>query len=99
VVSELRFEWDARKEADNRRKHGVSFEEAEGVFSDEHALLLDDPEHSNEEDRYILMGLGPRLRILVVAHAYHEAESVIRVISARRANKRERAAYNRRWQT
>jgi len=61
--------------------------------------LLDDPEHSIEEDRYILMGLGPRLRILVVAHAYHEAENVIRVISARRANKRERAAYNRRWQT
>ena len=99
MVSELQFEWHARKEAENRRKHGVSFEEAEGVFSDEHALLVDDPEHSNQEERYILMGLSPRLRILVVVHAYHEPESVIRLISARKANKRERAIYNRRWQT
>jgi uncharacterized DUF497 family protein len=99
VVSELRVDWDARKEADNTRKHGVSFEEAAGVFSDEHALLLDDPGHSNEEERYILMGLSPRLRILVVVRAHHEPENVIRLISARRANKRERAVYNRRWQT
>jgi len=99
VVSELRFDWDARKEADNRRKHGVSFEEAEGVFSDEHALLVDDPEHSNEEERYILMGLSSRLRIVVVVHAFHEPGNVIRLISARRANKGERAIYNRRWRT
>jgi uncharacterized protein len=99
VVSELRFDWDARKEADNQRKHGVAFEEAEGVFSDEHALLRDDPDHSDEEQRYVLMGLSPRLRILVVVHVHYETEDVIRIISARKANRRERAIYNRRWQT
>jgi uncharacterized protein len=96
-MSELRFEWDARKAAENRRKHGVSFEEAEAVFSDEHALLVDDPEHSAEEARFILMGLSSRLRVLVVVHAYREAQSVIRLISARKANRQERMIYNRRW--
>jgi uncharacterized DUF497 family protein len=98
VVSELRFDWDTRKEADNQSKHGISFEEAEGVFSDEYALLRDDPDHSDEESRYVLMGLSPRLRILVVVHVHHEAEDVIRIISARKANRQERAIYNQRWQ-
>jgi uncharacterized DUF497 family protein len=96
-VSELRFTWDAAKEAENRRKHRVSFAEAETVFSDEHALLIDDPEHSDEEDRFILMGLSARLRTLVVVHAYRGTEAIIRLISARKANSQERALYNRRW--
>ena len=98
-VSGLRFEWDARKEAQNRRKHRVSFAEAETVFADEHALLIDDPDHSTEEERFLLLGLSGRLRILVVAHTYREADAVIRVISARKATRRERDIYNRRWRT
>lgn len=96
-VSGLRFEWDARKEAQNRRKHRVSFAEAETVFADEHALLINDPDHSTEEDRFLLLGLSARLRVLVVAHTYREAEAVIRMISARKATRRERDIYNRRW--
>lgn len=93
---DLRFDWDARKEAQNRRKHGVSFTEAETVFSDEHALLVDDPD---QEDRFALLGLSARLRTLVVVHCYREQEAVIRIISARKATRRERDIYNRRWRT
>jgi uncharacterized DUF497 family protein len=96
-MSELRFAWDARKETQNRRKHGVSFTEAETVFSDEHALLVDDPEHSDQEDRFALLGLSASLRTLVVVHCYREHEAVIRIISARKATRRERDVYNRRW--
>lgn len=98
-MPDLRFEWDARKEAQNRRKHGASFAEAETVFADEHALLINDPDHSTEGDRFLLLGLSARLRILVVAHTYGEAEAVIRIISARKATRRERDIYNRRWRT
>jgi uncharacterized DUF497 family protein len=96
-VTDLRFESDARKEAQNRRKHRVSFAEAETVFADEHALLIDDPDHSTEEDRFLLLGLSARLRILVVTHTYREAEAVIRIISVRKATRRERNIYNQRW--
>ena len=98
-MPDLRFEWGARKETQNRRKHRVSFAEAETVFADEHALLINDPDHSVEveEDRFLLLGLSARLRILVVAHTYREAEAVIRIISARKATRRERNIYNRRW--
>lgn len=98
-MPDLRFEWDARKEAQNRRKHRVSFAEAETVFADEHALLINDPDHSIEEDRFLLLGLNARLRILVVTHTHREAEAVIRIISARKATRRERDIYNRRWRT
>ncbi|MGH7164670.1 MAG: BrnT family toxin [Nitrospiraceae bacterium] len=98
-MSDLRFEWDARKEAQNRRKHRVSFAEAETVFSDEHALLVDDPDHSEEEGRFVLLGLSARLRTLVVVHCYREERGVIRIISARKATRKERGIYNRRWQT
>jgi uncharacterized protein len=96
-MSELRFAWDVWKETQNRRKHGVSFTEAETVFSDEHALLVDDREHSAQEDRFALLGLSARLRTLVVVHSYREEEAVIRIISARKATRRERDVYNRRW--
>ena len=96
-MSDLGFAWDARKETQNRRKHGVSFIEAETVFSDEHALLVDDPEHSDQEDRFALLGLSAKLRTLVVVHCYREEEAVIRIVSARKATRREQDVYNQRW--
>lgn len=96
-MARIRFEWDRAKNTINKRKHGVSFEEAETVFSDEHALLIDDPEHSDEEDRFILLGLSAVLRTLVVCHCYREKDEIIRVISARKADRTERNHYNRRW--
>jgi hypothetical protein len=96
-VAELRFEWDPRKDADNQRKHRVSFEEAESVFSDEHALLIDDPEHSTTEARFVLLGLSIRFRVLLVVHRYRDQDAVIRIISARRATKQERSRYDQRW--
>lgn len=93
----LRFDWDARKSAANERKHGVSFEEAETAFSDEHGLLRDDPEHSEDEDRFILIGLSASLRALVVCHCYREGDDVLRLISARKATRSERQQYSERW--
>ena len=85
-MADIRFEWDPRKSASNRRKHGVTFEEASTVFSDEHALLIDDPDHSKEEDRFILLGLSSSHRTLVVCHCYRESAQVIRIISAEEGN-------------
>ena len=96
-MAELRFEWDPDKAAQNARKHRVSFEEAETVFSDEFAVLIDDPEHSGQEDRFLLLGLSSKLRTLVVAHCYRSTSDVIRIISARRASRTERNTYNQRW--
>jgi uncharacterized DUF497 family protein len=96
-VSKLRFAWDEAKGRANERKHGVSFEEAQTVFVDESALLLEDPEHSVDEQRFVLLGLSSTLRLLLVCHAYREAEDVIRIISARKANRSERNQYQRRW--
>ena len=99
-MADLRFQWDARKNETNQRKHGVSFDEAQTVFSDEHALLLDDPDHSENEQRFILLGLSSTLRTLVVCHCYRsESEpEVIRIISARRAERHEETQYNERFQ-
>lgn len=79
------------------RKHGVSFTEAESVFADEHALLLEDSDHSEAEDRFLLLGLSGALRILVVVHCYRAGDSVIRLMSARRADAEERRQYDERW--
>ncbi len=98
-MPDLLIEWDPDKDKQNRRKHSVSFVEAESIFVDEHALLLNDPEHSAEEDRFILLGLSAKLRILVVAHTFRERQGVIRIISARKATRRERDIYNQRWRT
>jgi uncharacterized protein len=92
-MSSLRFEWDPRKAAANRRKHGVSFEDAQSVFADERARLIDDPDHSEEEDRFVLLGLSSSLRLLVVAHCYRAEGNVIRIISARKATREEQANY------
>ena len=92
----LRFEWDERKNAANVRKHGVSFTEAETVFADENALLLDDPSHSRDEERFILLGIGISLRVLLVFHCFREGRDVIRIFSARKATARERRQYAKR---
>jgi len=95
-VDSIRFEWDPAKAAPNLRKHGVSFAEAETAFYDDYARVLPDPEHStDEEDRFLLLGVSGALRVLVVVHCIREAGSVIRLISARRATRRERAQYGR----
>lgn len=93
-MSDLHFEWDPRKAAANETKHGVGFEEAKSVFSDERAKLIDDPDHSEDEDRFILLGLSSSLRILVVCHCYREEGNVIRIISARKATARESKFYS-----
>jgi uncharacterized protein len=95
-VKALRFEWDPRKAAANQRKHGVSFEEARSVFLDEEALLIADPEHSELEDRFILLGLSAEWRLLVVVRAHREPDEVIRLISARKADRQEQLTYTRR---
>jgi len=92
---EISFTWDDRKSRENQRKHGVSFEEAESVFFDERAREYFDPDHSDEEDRFLLVGRSYRLRMLLVCHCYREDERVIRIISARRATRTERSAYQR----
>ena len=89
----LSFEWDRRKESENKRKHRVSFEEAKSAFLDENARVIPDPEHSEDEDRFVLLGLSIKLRLLVVVHAYRERDGVIRIISARKADPSERRQY------
>lgn len=93
----MRFDWDAAKARDNLRKHGVSFEEARTVFSDDQAILIPDPEHPDEEDRFVLLGLSSTLRVLTVVHCYRASDEVIRIISARKATRSERAQYGSRW--
>ena len=92
-MSAIRFAWDAVKAAENLRKHGVSFEEASTVFADENARLKHDPDHSREEDRFILLGFSTKLRMLAVCHVYREEEQIIRLISARKATRNERKQY------
>ena len=94
-MHDIRFEWDRKKAALNRRKHGVSFEEAQMVFYDEHAIEFFDPDHSDREDRFIMLGVSFKLRLLVVCHCVREAQSVIRIISARRATRDEAKQYRR----
>lgn len=89
----LRFEWDSVKAAVNARKHGVTFEEARTVFEDEEALIIPDPEHSVGEERFVLLGLSAALRVLVVVHCEREQGAVIRIISARKADRGERDDY------
>ena len=97
-MSGLRLEWDAKKDRANQAKHGVSFEEAKTAFLDEGARVIADPEHSEDEDRFILLGLSIHLRVLVICHCYRESENAIRIISARRANRSEQREYAR-WLT
>ena len=92
-MSTLRFEWDDRKAAVNLKKHKVSFEEAKTVFVDERAKLIDDPDHSEDEDRFVLLGLSSALRLLLVCHCYRSDAGVIRIVSARKAIASEAKSY------
>ena len=89
----MRFAWDDAKAEENLHKHGVSFEEALTVFADENARLKHDPDHSREEDRFVLLGFSAKLRLLLVCHAYRENDEMIRIISARKATPGERKQY------
>lgn len=89
----IRFEWDNNKNVINQVKHHVSFDDAATAFYDEEALLIPDPDHSQEEERFILLGQSWQADLLVVCHCYRASETVIRIISARKANKRETAKY------
>ena len=92
----MQFVWDKRKATSNQGKHGVSFAEAQTVFDDSHALLISDPDHSEDEDRFVLLGLSIALNMLVVCHCYREGDEQIRIISARKATKKETIEYERR---
>ena len=93
-MKDIRFEWDENKNTINKNKHKIAFEEAKTVFEDEDALVIDDPDHSEEEDRFIILGLSKKANLLVVCHCYRESDSVIRIISARKATKTETRQYN-----
>ena len=88
-----RFSWDSAKNTTNIKKHGVDFLEAASVFCDENAKLIDDPDHSDDEDRFIIMGLSSKLRILIVCHCYRSDDEEIRILSARKALKHETKQY------
>ncbi len=96
-MSDIRFEWDPRKARANLAKHGVSFEEALTAFSDEFGRLVDDPDASVEEDRFVLLGLSSSMRLLVVVHCFREPDETIRIISARRADQYETDLYQDLW--
>jgi hypothetical protein len=92
-VGNIVFAWDRHKARTNLAKHGVSFEEAQTVFLDENARLIGDPDHSEEEERFVLLGYSFQARCLIVSHCYRQPNSVIRLISARRATRQEEEVY------
>lgn len=92
-MTEIIFEWDNKKEKTNKRKHGISFDDARTAFYDENAIQYFDPDHSDEEDRFILLGISFKLKVLVVCHCFRENDSIIRIISARKADKDEEYEY------
>lgn len=94
-MSKIAFQWDPKKAALNERKHGVSFGEAKSVFLDENAKVIPDPEHSDDEDRFIILGLSGNARLLVVCHCYREDDHTIRLISARKSTRNESKQYMR----
>ena len=90
----LHFEWDPQNDLTNQKKHGISFAEASTVFEDVNALVINDPEHSEDEERFVILGFSLQANLLVVCHCYRASESVIRIISARKATKNESRQYN-----
>lgn len=90
----MRIEWDENKAQINIAKHGVTFEEAASVFYDDEALLKTDPDHSENEDRFILLGMSEMANVLFVCHCYRTDDEIIRIISARKATKKEAKQYN-----
>lgn len=94
-MDELEFTWDELKAQTNIKKHGVSFDEAKSAFYDENAIVIYDPDHSQQEDRFIILGISDYSRLLIVCHCYRENETIIRIISARKANRSEEKQYRR----
>lgn len=91
----INFEWNNLKNIYNQKKHGISFEEAKYVFMDDFAILFDDPDHSEEEERFLILGMSIK-GICIVSHCYREHGNTIRIISARKATKKEQKTYNNR---
>jgi uncharacterized DUF497 family protein len=94
-MRKLQFQWDENKAAENFKKHGISFQEAESVFYDEKAVEFYDDQHSAWEDRFLLLGLSANLRLLLVCRCFKENDSIIRIISARKATRNEAKFYQR----
>ena len=94
-MNSLKFEWEPRKASANQKKHGISFDEAKSVFYDESARLISDPDHSDDEERFILLGVSHALRVILVCHCYRSKGNVIRIISARKATPQESKVYKR----
>jgi len=92
-MTAISFEWDEEKAEENLKDHGVSFEEAVTVFSDPNARKIHDPEHSEDEERFILLGISSGLKLLTVCHCYREDDMVVRIISSRKATKKEQKQY------
>lgn len=93
-MDNINFEWDENKNQINQQKHKISFDEAKSVFYDSDALIIDDPEHSQEEDRFIILGFSRNTNLLVVCHCYKASDTKIRIISARKATASEAKQYN-----
>ena len=89
------FDWDENKNRINLEKRGITFEEASTVFFDDRAILFDDPEHSIDEDRFLLLGMSETAKVCIVCHCYRESDTVIRIISARQATRKEEQRYVR----
>lgn len=89
----MEFEWDENKNEINKKEHGISFEDVESVFADFSAIIFDDPDHSETEERFLIIGMSLRKGICIVSHCYRNNENIIRIISARKATKNERMIY------
>ena len=96
-INTIHFSWDERKAHTNETKHDVSFEEAKSVFYDPFAQIIDDPDHSAEEKRYVILGMSRQARLLVVCHCYRDNAETIRIISARKATRTESQSYGRHY--
>lgn len=94
VITMLIFDWDENKNEINKKKHGISFEEAREVFNDDYAILFDDPEHSSEEERFLIIGTTKAKGVCIVSHCYRGSDEIVRIISARKATKSEKSVYN-----
>ena len=94
-MNSINFEWDENKNQINIKKHGIDFEEAKSVFYDDDALLFDDPKHSTEEERFLILGISKHENLCIVSHCCRSNDDIIRIISARKATKKERRTYQK----
>ena len=94
-MNNVNLSWDTQKASSNKKKHGIAFDEARTVFFDEHARVISDTEHSDDEERFVILGLSSSARLLVVCHCYREDDNTIRLISARKATRNESKQYRR----